>query len=145
MRAATVLDAAIPGSGLLLDGRLAAALPVLVPAVLVLALLTVALALGGAIGAWVWPRAVPAHLVLAAAALLLRWHFARRARIDPARARELARAAARAWLRGEDAAAAQAARELVRAAPEVPNAWRMLALVAGDPRAERRAQAIEGR
>lgn len=143
MRPATILDATIPGSGLLLDGRLAAGLPLLAPTAICLALLIIAAAIGGAIGAWVIPRIIPAYLVLALAALGLRWHFARLARIDPVRAKELARSAAKAWLRGQDAEAAAAARQLVQAAPEVANAWRMLGMVTGDPKAERRAQAIE--
>ena len=140
-----IADALLPGSGLIVEGRLAVGALLLLPAIVVLAALAVALVVGGALAADVWPQALPSYVLLGAIALLMRWRYTRLARIDPVRARELARAAAKAWLRGQDAEAIASAKQLVRAAPELPNAWRMLALVSNDPKAERQAQSIEAR
>jgi hypothetical protein len=138
-----IADALLPGSGLVIDGRPAWGVPLLVPAVLILAALTLALLLGGFAGAWIMPRVLPLYAVLALAALGCRWHLARRARIDPEAVRRHARAASQAWLRGEPAAAH--ARALVEAAPEQAQAWRLHALVTGEPRGLKRAEAIERR
>jgi hypothetical protein len=143
MRPATVADTLLPGSGLVVDGRLAPGAALLVPAVLLLCALLLSLTFG-AFAAWVVPRALPAYVLLSVIALALRWRYTRRERGDPARARVLARAAAKAWLRGESQAADEA-RQLVRACPEMANAWRLLAMVTGDARATARAEAIERR
>ena len=144
MKPAAIADALLPGCGLVLDGRPAWGVPVLVPAVLILSTLAVALLLGGFASAWILPRALPPYALLALAALACRWHLARRARIDPEIVRRHARAASQAWLRGEAAAAGHAL-ALVRAAPEQAQAWRLHALVTGETRSLRRAEAIEQR
>jgi hypothetical protein len=144
MRRWSPADLALPGSGLFLDGRIGVALGLLLPAILILAALLAASALGGFAAGWALPRLVPIYLLLAIGACGLRLVLARREQVDPARVRELARAAARAWLRREPDAAARA-RAVTAAAPELAQAWRLVALVAGDARAARRAEAIERR
>lgn len=144
MKPAAIADALLPGSGLVVDGRPAWGIPLLVPAVLILAALALALLLGGFAGTWILPRALPLYVLLALAALGCRWHLARRARIDPEAVRRHARAASQAWLRG-DPAAAEHAQALVRAAPEQPQAWRLHGLVTGASRSLQRAEAIEQR
>ncbi len=144
MKPAAVADALLPGSGLLVDGRPTWGLALLIPAILCLSALLFALILGGFAGFWVLPRALPLYLLLAVTALAIRWRFARLARLDPAQTRLLARAASRAWLRGEPEAAAQA-QALTRAAPELAQAWRLRALITGEAQALRRAEAIESR
>lgn len=141
----SIVDTLVPGAGLTIDGRFWPGAALLAPAVVVLSALVLAILVGGGVAEWVLPRALPVYALLAAIALLLRWRYARLARIDPVRAKELARTAAKAWLRGQDAEAAAAARELTAAAPEVANAWRLRAMVSGDARAERRAAAIDAR
>lgn len=144
MKPTAVADGLLPGSGLIVDGRTAWGAPLLAPAILILSALAIALALGGAFAAWTLPRALPAYAALALAALLIRRRLAARERVDPEAAKRLARAAQRAWLLGEPDAAARA-RALTAAAPELPQAWRLLALVSGDAAAARRAEAIERR
>ncbi len=144
MRRFAPLDLALPGAGLLLDGRLAWALPILIPAVFVLAGLAGGLLLGGFAADWVLPRLLPTYLVLAGLASLLRLRLAGREAIDPATTNRLAREASQAWLRGAPDAAAKAV-ALTDAAPELAQAWRLRALVSGDARAARRAEAIERR
>jgi len=144
VKPATVADAALPGAGLVLDGRLAWGLPLLFPAVIILAAALPALIIGGFAASLVLPKALPLYAVLAATALALRWHLARRARLDPEATRKLARAASQAWLRGEPAATTQA-QALVRAAPEMAQAWRLHALITGETRSLQRAEAIERR
>ncbi len=144
MNSSAIADALLPGSGLVVDGRPAAGITLLVPAVLILAALLVAVLIGGFAAAWVAPRAIPAYLVLIGIAALLRWQISRRERIDPQEARRLARETSRAWLRDEPAATTLAG-ELVRAAPEMAQAWRLHAQVTGDARSLRRAASIEGR
>ena len=143
MKPATVADALLPGAGLVLDGRPAWGLPLLVPAVLCLAAMLVALPLPGFRGV-VLPWTLPLYALLIASALTCRWHLARLARIDPEAARRHARAASQAWLRGEPEAATHA-RALVRCAPELAQAWRLHALVTGEARSLKRAEAIERR
>lgn len=142
------VDLVMPGASLTVAGRLGWGLPLLVLAVLNAALLLAALLLaavlgGGFLAAWAWPRCATVHLLLAGAALILRWRAARRAP-DPARLRALARAASAAWLRGE-AVAATRARELVRAAPDEPQAWQLHALITGERRSLARAEALRRR
>lgn len=143
MKPAAIADALLPGSGLVIDGRPAWGVPLLVPAVLILSALCLALLLGGFAGTWILPRALPLYALLALIALACRWHLARRARIDPEVVRRHARAASQAWLRGEPAAGHALA--LVRAAPEQAQAWRLHALVTGEARSLQRAEAIEQR
>lgn len=145
MQRLVLADACLPGSGLIVDGRYGVGAALLVPAIVVLSGMALAVVVGGALAEIVWPRALPIYILLGSIALLMRWRYARLARIDPVRARELARAAAKAWLRGKDTEALASAKQLVRAAPELPNAWRMLALVSNDAVAERRANEIEAR
>jgi hypothetical protein len=140
----TVADALLPGSGLIVDGRLAWGAPLLAPAILLLSALLLSLTLGGAFAAWTAPRAIPVYLLLSIGALVIRHRLAVRERVDPEQTRQLARAAEQAWLRNEPDAADKA-RAVTRAAPELPQAWRLLALVAGDAKAARRADAIERR
>jgi len=140
----TIADAVLPGAGLVVDGHPARGLPLLVPAVVVLSAIIFALVFGGFAGSWILPRALPLYLVLAIAAVACRWRFERRARLDPAETHRLARAASQAWLRG-DANAAQQAQALVRAAPELAQAWRLHAVVTGDRRSVQRAENIERR
>lgn len=144
MRRWSPADLALPGSGLFLDGRLVPGLGLLLPAILILAALLAATALGGFAAGWALPRLGPVYLVLAGAACAVRLVLARREQVDPARVRELARSAARAWLRREPDAAARA-RAVVAAAPGLAQAWRLVALVAGDASAARRADAIDRR
>lgn len=143
MKPAAIADALLPGSGLVIDGRPAWGVPLLIPAVLILSALCLALLLGGFAGTWILPRALPLYALFALAALACRWHLARRARIDPGLVRRHARAACQAWLRGEPTAGHALA--LVRAAPEQAQAWRLHALVTGETRGLRRAEAIEQR
>lgn len=143
MKPAAIADALLPGSGLVLDGRPAWGVPLLIPAVLTLSALSLAMLLGGFAGTWILPRALPLYALLSFAALTCRWQFARRARIDPDMVRRHARAASQAWLRGEPTA--EHAQALVRAAPEQAQAWRLHALVTGEARSLRRAEAIDQR
>ena len=145
MRWLTLIDALVPGSGLIIEGRIWPGALLLAPAIAALSLLLVSLLLGGAFADWAGLRVLPVYAVLAGLACLLRWRYAQRARLDPVQVKKLARITAQAWLRGQDEAAASAAQALVRAAPELPNAWRLKALVTGDERATRRAVAIERR
>lgn len=142
MKPTAVADALLPGSGLIVDGRPVWGIPLLVPAVLLLAALLLALLLGGFAASWVLPRALPCYAILIVIALLCRWRLARLARLDPQAVRRLARTASQAWLRGESTAQAQ---ELVRAAPDLAQAWRLHALVSGDARSLKRADSIEQR
>jgi len=135
-------DLLLPGSGLIVDGRWAWGAPLLAPAILLISAMLLALILGGFAGAWILPRALPVYLALSLLALGFRWRIERRARLDPEAVRQLARQASRAWLRGEPAAAAHAA-ALVRAAPELAQAWRLHALVTGESRSLKRAVVIE--
>ncbi len=144
MKPVAIADALLPGSGLIIDSRSAWGLPLLVPAILLLSALLLALTIGGFASAWVVPRALPSYAALSVAALLFRWRFDRRGRLDPIAARQLARAASQAWLRSEPAAADHAL-ALTRAAPELAPAWRLHALITGDQRSVRRAEAIERR
>lgn len=144
MKRFAAADLLLPGAGLVVDGRLAWGVPLLVPAVLLLSALLLGLVVGGFAAAWIMPRALPPYLLLAVLAALVRWRLAARERIDPETVKRAARAAARAWLRGE-ADAVQHARAVVRAAPEMAQAWRLLALINGDARAARRAEAIDRR
>ncbi len=144
MKPAAVADALLPGSGLLVDGRPAWGLALLVPAVLCLSALLLALIISGFAAAWVLPRALPLYVLLALTALAVRWRFAQLARLDPAATQRLARAASRAWLRDEPEAAT-IAQALTRAAPELAQAWRLRALVTGEAKALKRAEAIERR
>jgi len=139
-----VADALLPGAGLIVDGRPAAGIPLLVPTVFLLAVLLLAAAIGGFAAAWVLPRALPAYVLLAVIAALVRWRIACRQRIDPQVARQLARDASQAWLRGDPAATAIATK-LTGAAPEMAQAWRLHALVSGDVRSAKRATTIEQR
>lgn len=145
MRWLAITDTLLPGSGLIIEGRTWPGALLLAPAIIVLSLLLVSLLLGGVFAAWALAHALPVYAILSIVTLVLRWRYARRARLDPAQVKLLARTTAKAWLHGQDAAAATAAQALVRAAPELPNAWRLKALVTGDQRAERRAEAIEKR
>jgi hypothetical protein len=144
MRRFAPLDLALPGAGLLLDGRLAWALPILVPAILILAALAGGLLLGGFAADWTLTRLLPAYLLCAALAALVRLRLAARETIDPEAAKRLARDAAQAWLRDAPDATGKAI-ALTDAAPELAQAWRLRALVSGDARAARRAEAIERR
>ncbi len=143
MKPAAIADALLPGSGLVIDGRSAWGVPLLIPAVLILSALVLALLLGGFASTWILPRALPFYGLLALAALTCRWLLARGARIDPDLVRRHARAASQAWLRGEPTA--DHALALVRAAPEQAQAWRLHALVTGEARSLRRAAAIDQR
>ncbi len=143
MKPVAIADALLPGSGLVIDGRPAWGVPLLIPAVLILSALSLALLFGGFAGTWILPRALPLYALLALAALACRRHLARRARIDPEVVRRHARAASQAWLRGEPAAAHAMA--LIRAAPEQAQAWRLHALVTGEARSLKRAESIEQR
>lgn len=145
MRWLAITDTLLPGSGLIVDGRVLPGAVLLAPAVAVWTALLLCLVIGGAFAEWALPRALPVLVLLAVAALVVRWRFARQARFDPAATRALARAAAKAWLRGQDAEAATGARQLVRTAPDLAGAWRLAALVTGDARAARRADAIDAR
>lgn len=144
MKPTAIADGLLPGSGLIVDGRTAWGAALLAPAILLLSALAISVLLGGAFSAWTVPRALPLYAGLAVAALVVRHRLSLRERIDPARIRELARAAQQAWLRSE-ADAADKARAVVRSAPEMPQAWRLLALITGDAKAARRAEAIERR
>ncbi len=143
MKPVAIADALLPGSGLVIDGRPAWGVPLLIPAVLILSTLCLALLLGGFAGTWILPRALPLYALLALAALACRWHLGRRAQIDPEVVRRHARAASQAWLRGEPTAGHALA--LIRAAPEQAQAWRLHALVTGEPRSLKRAESIEQR
>lgn len=144
MKPTTLADALLPGSGLAVDGRLGWGTALLAPSIAILSALAISLLLGGAFAAWTLPRALPAYAVLIIAAIAVRRWLAARERVDPEAARRLAREAQRAWLRGEPDAADRA-RALTRLAPELPQAWRLLAVIAADPAAARRAVAIEQR
>lgn len=141
------IDLVLPGAALVVAGRLAWGLPLLALAVgcWALALLAAGLALalgGGFLLARVLPWAGVLHLAAALAALALRRRWAARPAADREQLHALARAACRAWLRGEPDAAARA-RALTAAAPNDPRAWRLAALLTGDRRAAARAQALE--
>jgi hypothetical protein len=140
-----ITDTLLPGSGLIIEGRTWPGAALLAPAIVALSLLLICLLLGGAFAAWATLRVLPAYALLSITTLCLRWRYERRARLDPTQVKLLARTAAQAWLRGQDDVAASTAKALVQAAPELPNAWRLNALVTGDPRATRRAEAIERR
>lgn len=144
MKPTTIADALLPGTGLIVDGRLAWGIPLLVPAVLLLSALLLAVMLGGFLAAWVAPRGLPAYLILSLCALVIRHRLAARERFDPTQAKQLARAAASAWLRDDGDATAKA-RLVTRVAPDLPQAWHLLALVSGDAQATRRAKRIEAR
>ncbi|MBN8527524.1 MAG: hypothetical protein J0M02_19495, partial [Planctomycetes bacterium] len=98
MKPTAIADGLLPGSGLIVDGRIAWGAALLAPAILLLSALAISLLLGGAFSAWTVPRALPAYACLAVAAILLRRRFDRRSRIDPGQARTLAREAQAAWL-----------------------------------------------
>lgn len=144
MKPAAVADGLLPGSGLVLDGRLGWGVPLLVPAVLIISSLLLALLVAGFLASRLALYGLPAYAVLSAAALLIRHRLALRERVDPEATRRLARAAEQAWLQGAPDAA-EKARAVTRAAPEMAQAWRLLALVAGDAAAARRADAIDRR
>lgn len=145
MRWLAITDTLVPGSGLIIEGRTWPGALLLAPAIVALSLLLVCLVLGGAFASWAVLRVLPAYTILSIVTLFLRWRYDRRSRLDPAQVKQLARQTAQAWLRGQDAEAATAAQALVRAAPELPNAWRLNAMVTGDERGNRRAEAIERR
>lgn len=145
MRWLTITDTLLPGSGLIIEGRTWPGALLLAPAIVILSLLLVCLLLGGAFAAWAIWKLIPCYAVLAVITLCLNKHYRRLAQLDPLQVKTLARATAQAWLRGEKEAAAHAAQSLVRAAPELPNAWRLKALVTGDEQATHRAEAIERR
>ena len=141
-----VLNAALPGAGLLIAGHLVAGLMLLTPTVVVLALVI------AVIGLFTWEAAVPfvlgltlCYALLAAGAVLWWWRCARRLRFDPAAVRLLHRSACAAWLQGRSAEALAGAHRLTGLAPEEAGTWRFLALVAGDAGDQRTARKAEAR
>lgn len=145
MRWLAVIDTLLPGSGLIIAGRIWPGTVLLAPAIVILSMLLVCFLVGGAFADWATLRLIPAYTLLSIVTIVLRWRYERRSRLDPLQVKQLARSTAQAWLQGRDEAAATAAQALVRAAPELPNAWRLKAMVTGDARATRRAEAIEAR
>jgi hypothetical protein len=148
-----VLNAALPGAGLLIAGHLVAGLVTLIPAIVLLALIL------AVIGLFSWEAATPilgilgaCYALLAAGAALWWWRCARRQRFDPTAVRLVHRTACAAFLQGRSAEALAGAQQLTGMAPEEAGTWRFLALVAGDAgdqrtarRAEARATAIDDR
>jgi hypothetical protein len=147
VRTANVL---LPGSGLVLRGRLVAGLPILVAAMaLVVLALAAALAPAPGFDGGFAVRAVIGYVLLGAIAGGTLWHWEQGARLDPAAVRELHRKLATAYLRGELPEARRQADLLVVAAGREPGAWSLLAMVAaamGDAavaaRATKRAQVL---
>lgn len=149
MTALFTLNLLLPGSGLLVRGRLLPGLILLAPVPLLAALL-----LGAGIVA-APPVAAPIRLavcsawaLLALLAALVWWWTARRTRFDPAAVRAAHRQACAAWLQGRPEQALTGAQELVRLAPEEAGAWGFLALVgesAGQPALAERARRRERR
>ncbi len=150
-----VLNGILPGSGLLIGGRLGWGLALLLPTIPLIAVEVAGFALlAGPFAQRVLEIAWAIHAGLALLAIGLDVFFTRRAHIDPQRVRELHREACRRWLQARTpeslALALTAARAVVAAAPEESGAWRFLARVAGDAgdsllarRAESRADAID--
>ena len=148
-----VLNAALPGSGLLIAGHLVAGVVLLIPTIVVLALVI------AVIGLFSWGAALPfllglslGYALCAAGATLWWWRCARRLRFDPAAVRLAHRSACAAFLQGRSTEALAGAQQLTGMAPEEAGTWRFLALVAGDAgdqrtarRAEARATAIDDR
>ena len=149
----SALNLALPGAGLLIAGRLAVGLLLLVPVIILLALILGTLAVFTRGAAWpIVGTFATCYAVLAALAGGLWWWFAQRERFDPAAVRALHRESATAYLQGKRDVALTKAKALVIAAPEESGAWRFLALVAADAgdhptarRAEQRAQTIDER
>lgn len=154
-RWSSLLNVVLPGSGLLIGGRIGWGLTLLLPTILLIAVDAAGFALlAGPFGQRVLLISGSLHVVLAMVAVGLDWYFLRRSRIDPQRVRALHREACRCWLQARTpealAQALFAARTVVEAAPEESGAWRFLARVAGDAgdsalarRAESRADAID--
>lgn len=148
-----VLNVALPGSGLLIDGHLGAGLGLLVPAVVLIALAIGALGLFTvALGVTVIGWLALLYAILALIAGGLWWLNASRRHYDPTQVRALHREAAKAYLTSQTDVALAKAHALTKAAPEEAGTWRFLALVAGDAgdaslakRAEARALAIDER
>jgi hypothetical protein len=152
VRALPVINLLLPGTGLIVGGRLPMGVPLLVLAVIVLSLAL------GILGLFSWSAALPlvgvlliAYAGLALIAGGLDWWCRRRSRIDPVRVRALHREACVAFLTGA-ADALPRARALIAAAPEESGAWRFLALVARErgeaavaAKAESRADALDQR
>jgi hypothetical protein len=155
--ALAILNAVLPGSGLVIEGRYAWGLTLLLPAIPLVAVVIAAMTvLGGAFADDVRAAALGAYACLGAGAILVGAIYARRARIDPVQVRAIHRAACAAWLTArspaELAKAIHSARAVVTAAPEEAGAWRFLARVATDAgekrlahKADTRADAIEAR
>ena len=141
-----VLNAALPGSGLLIAGHLVAGLLLLIPTIVILALVI------AVVGLFSWEAAEPfllslslGYALLATGAALWWRRCARRQRFDPTAVRQLHRSACAAWLQGRSAEALAGAHRLTGLAPEEAGTWRFLALVAGDAGDQRTARKAEAR
>ena len=144
------MNALLPGSGLVLQGRLLAGLLLLLPAVALLGLMV--LAAGLADEAY-WRQLLlqigGSYVLLSGIAAGLLWWSCRRPAVDTEQARALVDASAHAYLNDRHSEAIAQAQALCRQAPHLPGAWQLLALVAqaaGQPalvkQAERRRQRL---
>jgi hypothetical protein len=122
---------ALPGSSLVLRGRLWLGASLLLPSLLLLVLMALApvLATSQFAGPFIGTLLV-AYLLLATIAAIVSIGLGRPAKIDEARVLVLHRQAAAAYLTGDFAAALASARGLTAEARSLPGAWRLLALVA---------------
>jgi hypothetical protein len=132
---AWMLEALVPGSIALAEGRTAAAIALLPATLVVAGLLLAAGAISPEHAAPLRWTLLAVWAVLAAVALLLRRRALRRAHPDPAAVRAAHADLARALISGPASAAPAAGRRLVQLAPASPGAWQLLALAeaaAGD-------------
>ncbi|MFW5844850.1 MAG: hypothetical protein ACOCXJ_01340 [Planctomycetota bacterium] len=146
-----LLNTVLPGSALILRGRVLIGCCLLLPALACLGLLVLgALLTGGPLWDQVLISALSGIVLLALLADGLWWWSLRQRRVDPTAARRLCDSVVAAYLQGQAPEALSGARELCRLAPRLPGAWALLARsarLAGDEalghRAERRARRLQ--
>ena len=150
-----MVNAALPGSGLVIMGYLGLGLPLLLATIPLFAVMIATLfLLVGPFAHQVQGWVAIVYLVLSLISVVGgAWH-ARRRQIDPQRVRALHKEACAQWLTARTpeslAVALVSAQRLVDAAPEEAGSWRFLARIAQDAgvlglakRADARADAIE--
>lgn len=130
-RVSSWLIAALPGSALVLRGRLWLGAALLLPSLLCLVLLLLAplLSTSQFLGSFALVLLL-IYLSLAGISGLVYVNVVRPARVDEERVRTLHRQAAAAYLTGDLNTALTSARALAAEARKLPGAWRLLAMVA---------------
>lgn len=151
MQGLALLNAVIPGAGLVMRDRLAIGLSLLVIALLAVAMVVAGWVLGTpAFAGRISLAAAAGYAVVALLAVVVWWVWERGGPVDAQLLKRGHDEIAAAYLRGDYTLALTAARRLVASAPRHAGCWRLLALVAQgagitaeSERAGQRAERIE--